>query len=368
MSRCDFTKYGCQRCGCNPCCCFVPVPGETGATGPQGAAGPQGDPGPAGPQGTTGPVGPQGAQGEAGAPGATGPQGVQGLQGIPGEAGPTGPQGVQGEAGEDGVGLKILDSYDDYETFITDHPTGNPGDAYLVDGYLYVWDSTTSSWDNVGYIRGPQGPQGIQGVQGEPGPTGPQGDQGIQGIPGADGNTGLAATINVGTVSVGPVGSTPVITNSGTATAAVFNFQFPPAGVLSSYGGIFSYRPQVLVTVAKQVYRVEMGQNMPASNMTLSSSTLTLTRTGTYLVFYKVEYLLGEATTVNTALRVGGTIKAETSTYADLTSKNIYIPMSWHSILNLSAGNVLDVGFYTNEDVSTVIGAGKAELVAIQIA
>lgn len=387
MSQCDFIQYRCKRCGCCPCrCSYVSVPGARGPAGPQGIPGPvgprglpgsaglQGAPGPAGPQGeqgiqgVAGPTGPQGEQGSPGASGATGPQGVQGIQGIQGEAGPIGPQGVQGEAGEDGVGLNILDSYEDYDTFIAAHPTGNPGDAYLVDGHLYVWDSTTSSWDNVGYIRGPQGPQGLQGVPGDIGPTGPQGDQGIQGIQGPTGSTGTAATIAVGTVSVGAVGSAPTVTNSGTNTAAVLDFQFPPAGVLSSYGGVFSSFPQMLGTTAGQRYKVEMNINMPALNMTQSAGTLTVTRTGTYLVFYNVEYLINPATTVNTGLRINGTIKAETSTYADITSANVYIPMTWHGILNLSAGNVLDVAFYTNADVSTIIGAGKAELVVLQIA
>ena len=169
---------------------MIALGGGGGAPGPQGPPGPQGIQGPAGPQGLTGLTGPKGddgapgQQGAQGPPGEAGPAGLQGPQGAQGDVGPQGPQGIQGVQGADGVGLNILDSYDDYETFIAAHPTGNPGDAYLVDGDLYVWDSSTSSWDNVGNIRGPEGPQGIQGI------AGPQGEEGVQGIQGAQGPTG----------------------------------------------------------------------------------------------------------------------------------------------------------------------------------
>ena len=173
--------------------------GETGPQGMQGIQGVQGIPGLQGEPGATGPQGPQGAPGVEGPIGPTGPEGPRGLQGLQGPQGlqgETGPQGIQGERGEDGVGLNILDSYETYEAFIAAHPTGNPGDAYLVGGYLYVWSSSSSSWNNVGYIRGPQGEQGLQGLpgiqgpQGIPGPEGPQGDPGVAGPAGDTGPQG----------------------------------------------------------------------------------------------------------------------------------------------------------------------------------
>ena len=255
-----------RSCGCcNPCCMVGPqgpqgIQGRPGAQGPMGPTGPTGTTGtadvitigdtitaepeedaavidvggspnhnlqfriPRGATGATGAAGDIGATGPTGvgitgatgAIGPTGPQGIQGpegMQGPQGEQGVTGPQGPQGEAGEDGIGLNILDSYDDYDTFIAEHPTGNPGDAYLVNGYLYVWSSSTSSWNNVGYIRGPQGPQGIQGeqgLQGEQGPQGIQGPQGLQGDPGPIGPTGSTGPTGVtGTEgTTGPTGAT----------------------------------------------------------------------------------------------------------------------------------------------------------------
>ena len=49
----------------------------------------------------------------------------------------------------------------------------------------------------------------------------------FNGTPGTPGTPGAAATITVGTVTIGPPGTTPSVTNSGTSTAAVFDFVFP---------------------------------------------------------------------------------------------------------------------------------------------
>jgi hypothetical protein len=66
--------------------------------------------------------------------------------------------------------------------------TGNDGDAYLIDGDLWVWADT--DWENVGNIQGPQGATGAQGPEGPQGVQGETGAQGIQGIQGATGATG----------------------------------------------------------------------------------------------------------------------------------------------------------------------------------
>ena len=59
---------------------------------------------------------------------------------------------------------------------------------------------------------------------------GPQGAQGVQGVPGQDGTDGQdaqAATISVGTVSTGAAGTEATVVNSGTSSAAVFDFVIP---------------------------------------------------------------------------------------------------------------------------------------------
>ena len=125
---------------------------------------------------------------------------LEALKGPAGPAGPQGPQGPQGEKGKDGTGVNILGHYETIEELKSAHPTGNIGDAYMVDSNLYVWSATTGEWLDVGNIQGPQGPQGpvgpsgATGPQGEKGETGPQGPQGIQGPKGDNGYTPVKGT------------------------------------------------------------------------------------------------------------------------------------------------------------------------------
>ena len=201
--------------------------GEPGEMGPQGPKGDIGHPGPAGGYYTPtvsedgmlswtpsdeamesveavsikGPQGEPGATGADGAPGADGEDGgyyvpavdesgnlswtasdetmeavesvnIRGPQGEKGEKGDTGdqgPQGPKGDPGADGTGVTILGSYTSEEELKQAHPTGSPGDSYLVNGDLYVWSETDSEWNNVGTIQGPEGPKGDKGDPGEAG-------------------------------------------------------------------------------------------------------------------------------------------------------------------------------------------------------
>ncbi|HNG27952.1 MAG TPA: FISUMP domain-containing protein, partial [Chitinophagales bacterium] len=84
--------------------------------------------------------------------------------------------------GKDGKGVNIKGSFPSASNLPA---TGTQGDAYLVNGQLYVW--TGSKWENVGNI---QGPKGDKGEKGDVGATGPQGMQGVQGIKGDKGDKG----------------------------------------------------------------------------------------------------------------------------------------------------------------------------------
>jgi hypothetical protein len=226
-------------------------PGPTGATGPAGPTGATGAQGIQGIQGLTGATGPQGPTGAAstvagptGLTGATGSQGLQGLTGATGVAGPTGPQGpqglqgIQGATGATGTGVQILGSYASLAALQAAHPTGNAGDGYLISSNLYVWDSVSSNWLNVGTIQGPAGPTGATG------PTGPQGAQGIQGLTGATGSqgptgaqgaTGIQGPIGL-TGSTGPTGSQgPTGPTGATGTQATFSITSatPPASPIN---------------------------------------------------------------------------------------------------------------------------------------
>jgi hypothetical protein len=121
--------------------------------------------------GVAGPTGPTGPTGLTGPTGPTGPAST-----VPGPPGPQGPTGLTG-------------------------PTGPTGPASTVPGPTGP--------------AGPPGPQGIQGIQGNTGPTGPTGA------------AGAAATIAVGPTTTGAAGTNASVTNSGSSSAATFNFTIP---------------------------------------------------------------------------------------------------------------------------------------------
>lgn len=100
--------------------------------------------------------------------------------------GPEGPQGkaftyedfteeqleaLRGPEGPQGQGITILGSYETEDALIAEHPTGKAGDAYLVEGSLYVWSATNAAWENVGSIQGPAGKDGVDGSDGPAGYT-----------------------------------------------------------------------------------------------------------------------------------------------------------------------------------------------------
>ena len=109
--------------------------------------------------------------------GDTGPTGPTGAAGTAGATGPTGATGATGAAG---TSVTILGEYADLAALQAAHPTGSPGDSYLVDsGDLYVWSANTSQWVDVGNIEGPTGPTGATGETGPTGPAGAASDAGL---------------------------------------------------------------------------------------------------------------------------------------------------------------------------------------------
>ena len=128
--------------------------------------------------------------------------------------------------------------------------TGNPGTSVSITNT----GTPTAPLFNFTIPRGDVGPQGLKGdtgltgSKGDTGDTGPAGIQGPKGDTGAtgaagtngtNGTNGLAATISVGTVTTGAAGSTAIITNAGTSSAAVLNFTIP-RGADGTSGSSFS--------------------------------------------------------------------------------------------------------------------------------
>lgn len=162
---------------------------KTGATG---AKGDKGDTGAQGPKGDKGDKGDQGIQGIKGDTGATGPANVlsvgtvtattgnpsatitgtspnqtlnltlkTGATGPKGDKGATGDQGPKGDKGDQGTGLNVLGSFSSSSQLPT---TGNPGDAYLIGGDLWVWSESTNKYVNTGSVKGDKGDQGDPGL------------------------------------------------------------------------------------------------------------------------------------------------------------------------------------------------------------
>ena len=140
-------------------------------------------------RGSVGAAGATGAKGDTGATGAKGDKGDKGDKGAKGDKGDTGPAGPKGDKGENGTSVKILGT----KPSASDLPAkGEIGDAWLVNGNLYVW--ADNSWENVGNIQGPKGDKGDTGPRGANGGTGPQGPIGPIGKTGDTGAAGKNAT------------------------------------------------------------------------------------------------------------------------------------------------------------------------------
>jgi hypothetical protein len=219
-----------------------------------------------------------------GAKGDQGIQGIQGIQGLKGDTGNRGDQGIQGiqgiqglkgDQGDVGVGVSAASVNGSGHLIITktDSSTVDAGNvvgpqgaqgikgdtgaqgiegdrgisvkqAVVENGNLLITlDDATQL--NAGSVIGEQGPQGAKGDTGVSITSGTiNGDdliltksdlttfnagnvRGLKGDTGAKGDTGNTGTISIGSVTTGAVGSSAVVTNSGTDTAATLNFTIP---------------------------------------------------------------------------------------------------------------------------------------------
>ena len=107
-------------------------------------------------------------------------------------------------------------------------------------------------------------PRGATGAAGADGADGTNGTNGTNGTDGAD---GAAATIAVGTVTTGAAGSSATVTNSGTSSAAVFDFSIPQgaAGVGADIGTDPDQIP-LNQYLGKQAFVDEVGTVIPSAS------------------------------------------------------------------------------------------------------
>lgn len=146
----------------------------------------------------------------------------------------------KGEKGETGQGINILGEYDTLSDLQTAHPTGNPGNAYMVGTTnpkdLYIWDVDNSRWANQGALQGVKGDKGDAGsitigvvTEGETMKVENVGtsEDAIFNFTlkkGGKGDKGDSGTIAVGVVTSGDEAS---VTNVGTPESAIFDFVIP---------------------------------------------------------------------------------------------------------------------------------------------
>ena len=248
--------------------------GEDGQKGVQGIKGAQGTIGDKGAQGTDGQKGIQGTQGTDGQKGIDGLKGAQGTDGLKGVTGtgtaatinsgtatdlaagaaptvtnsgttsaavfdfgiPSGAKGIKGEDGGSSSGAKGAQGTDGQKGIQgTQGTDGQKG----IDGLKGIQGTQGTDGqkgiDGLKGIQGTDGLKGTQGTQGIQGTQGTDGQKGIDGLKGAQGTdglkgvtgTGTAATIDPGTATGLAAGATPTVANSGTTSAAVFNFGIP---------------------------------------------------------------------------------------------------------------------------------------------
>lgn len=101
--------------------------------------------------------------------------------------GPTGPMGPTGPSGK---GLEIQGTFNSVEELKKEHPIGKDGDCYVIQGNLFIWDTTENDWTDIGGFQGEKGDTGPQGIKGETGPKGIQGEIGPTGPTGPQGEKG----------------------------------------------------------------------------------------------------------------------------------------------------------------------------------
>jgi hypothetical protein len=261
---------------------------QAGSTGPTGSTGAQGFQGPTGFAGATGAAG---IDGPSGATGATGSVGGVGPAGPAGSAGPVGATGIAGLSYRGAYASGINYGLNDGVTYlgstyisVAGTNVGNVPGASPSFWTLLAAQGGVGAAGSVGATgsTGPAGSTGLAGTAGAAGVAGPAGvvyrgawdlvtAYGIgdaatfngatylatanaaglepdlypaawgvlaqKGGAGATGPTGVAASVTIGTVATSLAGTQAVVTNSGTAAAAVLNFTLPQGAAGVNGGG-----------------------------------------------------------------------------------------------------------------------------------
>jgi hypothetical protein len=222
-------------------------------------------------------------------------------------------------------------------------------------------------------VQGPQGPQGVQGVQGV------QGEQGVQGVPGD------AATVNVGTTSTLAPGSSATVANSGTTSAAVFDFGIPegvqgPPGLDGTGAPVFGQVAKMdagTITIGTQgVYQstgltaVLDGENAGISLGTSDLFAVKNTSGATRRLKISASYdasMAGPAKVLGLALAVNGVVDLDTECRATTGLQGAIAKLATAWIIDLADGD--EVALYVANHSSTVdIDFQRGRIVATSVA
>jgi hypothetical protein len=171
------------------------------------------------------PRGPAGSNGVTRATGATGAEGVTGAQGPAGVPGPAGATGLQGPP------VAFRNAWSGGTAYII-------GDAVSENGTSYIALTANTAVDPAMDVSGSGGNWAVLALKGNIGAIGAPGAAGAtgaNGTNGTNGTNGAAATVGVGTVTTGAAGTSASVTNSGSSSAAVFNFTIPQ-GLVGAQG------------------------------------------------------------------------------------------------------------------------------------
>lgn len=131
---------------------------------------------------------------------------------MKGETGATGDKGDKGDKGDSGAPFSIYKTYPSIADMTLDL-------ANVPEGSFVVIASTIDQEENAQlYVKGDGVFTFIVDMSGL---------DGIKGDKGEDGADGVTPTVSIGTVTTGASGTPAAVTNTGTATGAVFNFTIP---------------------------------------------------------------------------------------------------------------------------------------------
>ena len=288
------------------------------------------------------------AQGIRGLQGNAGAQGTQGLQGNAGAQGPQGIQGIQGNTGAQGTSVTLVGNV---ATPAGLPESGSAGQGYIVNsvGNLYIWNTITTSWNDVGPIVGPQGIQGAQGIQGNAGAQGIQGIQGnagAQGIQGIQGNVGATGTVDY--TLLAPINANIAAANAAIVTANTSLKSYTDTAISTAINNLINSAPGTLDTLS------EIAANLATSGGAIASILTSITTTNS------------NVTTANTGMKSYvdaqiTTLTSNSATQASLINSLRANVTAANSAIQTISANLGAYQTYGNLTFSTVANAGTQQ-------